>query len=95
MGATYSAHAHALPSQCWALQFRLKTSDRAEPYTLTVLSYDGEENGQHWFTAEYKTRIKEKEKFSKENLLVCLLDDSAKKEALYATDAGQLPCWPS
>ena len=71
-------------------QFRLKTDDRREPYTLTVKSYDGEEGGQHWFKAVYHTRIKEVERFSKENLLACLLDDSAKKEALHATDAGLL-----
>ena len=71
-------------------QFRLKTADRREPYTLTIQSYEGEEGGQHWFKAVYHTRTREVEKFSKENVLACLLDDSTKKEALLATDAGQL-----
>ena len=71
-------------------QIRLKTDERREPFVLTVKSYEGEEGGQQWFKAIYHTRAREVERFSKENILACLLDDSAKKEALHATNAGQL-----
>ena len=68
--------------------FRMKTNERAEPFTLTVQAYKGIKNGQQMFNCVYHTRLMEEEDFSKENILACLLDDSAKKEVLQSTDAG-------
>ena len=87
--------------------FRIKTAERARPFTLAVDVYLGVEGGQHWFRCVYQRWTSgtsrgggEVEKFSKENLLALLLDDDAKKEALHvrpssATRAPRAPAWLS
>ena len=78
------------PELFLGMKFRLKTDDRREPFKLIVKQYLGEQGGEQKFKCIYQTRGKEEETFSKQNILACLLDDSNQKEALHATDAGQL-----
>ena len=75
------------------LKFRKRTLDdnqKEKTYTLVVTKYLGEQGGQEMFMATYQTKEKETEEFSKGDLLGYLLDDSDKKERLYATSAGKL-----
>eukprot|EP00966_Prymnesium_polylepis_P202842 4699531-Prymnesium_polylepis.1 len=72
-------------------QFRLKTADRREPYTLTIQSYEGEEGGQHCVQGSVPhAHERSREVFQGERARVPARRQSAKKEALLATDAGQL-----